>query len=309
MSLRTKIFPVAKLTYGNIFAAHKHNALCNKSENIHRLACFSHGADLKRRAFTLVELLTVMAIIGVLSAILIPSVGAVMRRVRQSQCAGNLREMYIATRNYAADNNNRLPVGHGNRVPGCETLVDWFRAFYFYLYGSGLQPKKGAQTMAVYQALQDIGKNMHRSDSLFVCPDDEDPTLLGSTKGEEYNCWSYKAPVELIFSTYNEYMIDPRTPRYGRDMDDPRLRGGMILYADSGKTNELRPIRGTNGWTPNRHGGTPPPDNDGARNPHGKNNIVFLDGHVEALTREEIPVGTDSDAARRFWAPPRENGE
>ena len=62
-------------------------------------------------------------------------------------------------------------------------------------------------------------------------------------------------------------------------------------------------------WAPNRHGGTPSDRNIGAENPHGKNNIVFFDGHVEACTLVEIPQNPDSLQGRRFWVPERESGE
>ena len=61
------------------------------------------------RAFTLVELLTVIAIIGVLAGILIPIVGSVRRNAKQAQCLSNVRQIGLGMKLFASDNRNRLP--------------------------------------------------------------------------------------------------------------------------------------------------------------------------------------------------------
>lgn len=60
-------------------------------------------------AFTLTELLTVIAIIGMLAAILIPIVGKVRQTARQTSCAANLRQIGVALNNYIADHKGQLP--------------------------------------------------------------------------------------------------------------------------------------------------------------------------------------------------------
>ena len=61
------------------------------------------------RAFTLIELLTVIAIIGVLAAILIPVVGAMRKSAQSSRCVSNLRQIGVAIQLYANDNRGTLP--------------------------------------------------------------------------------------------------------------------------------------------------------------------------------------------------------
>lgn len=59
-------------------------------------------------AFTLIELLTVIAIIGILAAIIVPTVGKVRDSARAAQCLSNLRQMGLAARLYAEETNGRL---------------------------------------------------------------------------------------------------------------------------------------------------------------------------------------------------------
>jgi prepilin-type N-terminal cleavage/methylation domain-containing protein/prepilin-type processing-associated H-X9-DG protein len=61
-------------------------------------------------AFTLVELLTVVAIVGVLVALLLPAVQAARESARQSQCLNHLYQVGVALHNYEAAERT-LPVG------------------------------------------------------------------------------------------------------------------------------------------------------------------------------------------------------
>jgi prepilin-type N-terminal cleavage/methylation domain-containing protein len=63
----------------------------------------------KSAGFTLTELLVVVAIIGILAALLLPSLVHAKAQAHNSACISNLRQLGIATRLYSMDNGSRLP--------------------------------------------------------------------------------------------------------------------------------------------------------------------------------------------------------
>jgi len=59
---------------------------------------------------TLMELMVVIAVIGILAAILIPTLSKVRRRARMTQCMNNLKQIGLALQMYADANGERYPV-------------------------------------------------------------------------------------------------------------------------------------------------------------------------------------------------------
>lgn len=64
----------------------------------------------KTRGFTLVELLTVIAIVGVLAAIIIPVTGNVRSNARNAQCLSNVRQLAMGNLVFASENRGQLLV-------------------------------------------------------------------------------------------------------------------------------------------------------------------------------------------------------
>jgi prepilin-type N-terminal cleavage/methylation domain-containing protein len=80
------------------------------------------GTLQNQRGFTLVELLVVIAVIGVLAAMLLPALSAAKKRAQGIQCLGNLKQIGLGWQVYTDDNNNRYPpnsaMGHDHPAIG-----------------------------------------------------------------------------------------------------------------------------------------------------------------------------------------------
>jgi len=64
-------------------------------------------------AFTLTELVIVLAIIGLLVSILFPVFGRIRERARQANCASNLHQIGLGFLQYTQDNDGMMPPGDG----------------------------------------------------------------------------------------------------------------------------------------------------------------------------------------------------
>lgn len=73
------------------------------------------------RAFTLLELLLVIAVIAVLAAFLLPAIGRARAKAQRLACMNNLRQISLGVRMYADDSSDAFPPPKDNFPPGAFT--------------------------------------------------------------------------------------------------------------------------------------------------------------------------------------------
>jgi prepilin-type N-terminal cleavage/methylation domain-containing protein len=120
----------------------------------------------ERRAFTLVELLVVVAVIAILASLLMPSLVRAKNKAASAQCLNNLHQWGLAYGMYADDHDDFLP----RRGQGVQPLFqidrpeDWFNALPQYFgMPSFNQLLTNNQAPAAYDK------------SVFVCPAASNP--------------------------------------------------------------------------------------------------------------------------------------
>jgi type II secretory pathway pseudopilin PulG len=96
------------------------------------------GPNRQIAAFTLIEILTVLGLLGIIVAILIPTVARVQGDANQTKSLSNLRQIFIATELYRVDNNDRLiPSEFSDARPESRGSGKWIDLLLPYLGGSG----------------------------------------------------------------------------------------------------------------------------------------------------------------------------
>ena len=127
-----------------------------------------------RRGFTLVELLIVIAIIGVLVGLVMPTVGRARESARRAACLSNLRQVHQSFLLFAGENGGHVPIGH-RAIGSPPRPVKQFNSMVY----SGTSKK-----FCLFGALYKTG-HMKRPE-VFFCPSNEDPQ---SNFNSESNPW------------------------------------------------------------------------------------------------------------------------
>lgn len=118
-----------------------------------------------RGAFTLIELLTVVAIIAVLTALALPAFKKAMASARRSTCMSNERQIGSGLFLYAADHDNQLPAVDRN-YPSSSDSGLWNYAIWTYCGYSASSYVYNANDPCVRK-----GSNVSYKKNIFRCPE------------------------------------------------------------------------------------------------------------------------------------------
>lgn len=208
-----------------------------------------HRTRASQFGFTLVELLTVIAIIAVLVAILLPVFFTARERAREATCTSNMRQLGIAAIMYVQDNNETLPGATDNNA-GAGVKGGWI--FYQSFSFEGVPNDVNVTLGSLYPYV----KNVH----VYVCPSD----ASGQVSGDSY---AINGCVDALSRKHGL-----RPGRHLAFFDNP---SSWMLFCEEAFTDY---------HTGSTDDGYFDWQNNSLTERHfGNGNIVFIDGHVKWL--------------------------
>lgn len=227
----------------------------------------------RRRAFTLIEILIVLTIIGILAAILFPVFSNAREAARRTTCASNLKQIGQGIAMYVQDNNRFYPVVDSYSLSAQQNCSMWVERIYKYVGAPG-----------VFEC-PDAENGEYRTG----CPATE--AMVGSPTGGKRWDGSYDLNTPGIGFTidwqgnptfnYTDYR-PLHEARYTRPSSTILALDGDGYVVSPGTQQPL--FEGTEGLLKY---GVNPHHNEGC-------NVVFVDGHVKWLSMDAL-------AKRSLW--------
>ena len=211
-----------------------------------------------RRAFTLIEILVVLLIIGILSALLFPVFSRAREGGRAKACTSNLHQLGLAFQQYAQDSRNKYPLAANYQAwePGYAHWVAGDKKASMVTIGSvpsgpsATPIPKPAHTAAESVAIVDKGAIFPyvKSTKVYACPSSE----FGGEVGLSYsmNCavsglatTKVTSPSDIVLLVDEEYPTDgwffarkacgaPDGYCSTDSMQDVHNGGGNLLFVD-----------------------------------------------------------------------------
>ena len=208
-----------------------------------------------RAGFSLVELLTVIGIIAVLIALLMPALEKVREQSNQVKCLANLRSIGQAATMHAIEHGNYLPAAGWqwncvNSVTDPAGLQDPHEKKYMYYLDSGTKrPMPTTCSLAWYMGVrvrtdsrehlaQDMAQDNLRR--LFRCPSQQTEYLGWTEQGDEGGSWI--APDEYSSYAFNEALLgrrpDPDTERCAKGNLSRVKESSKVFFALDGRPRD-----------------------------------------------------------------------
>lgn len=257
-------------------------------------------------AFTLVELLVVIAVIGILSALLLPALARAQSKGQSIACLNNLRQLAIATQLYADDFQGRLPYNLGAADTKNSVRYGGFRNWANNVMSWELDEDN---TNTTWLAKGGLGPYLSGKTEIFSCPADRAVSESQRNAGWTHRVRSYSMNAMVgnagSFSYEGYNSNNPRYTQFFKDSEVPDPARIFVFV-------EEHPDSINDGYFLNRLWQREWFDLPGSWHNEGAN-LTFADGHAEshrwlsAATTPasrpfaaQLPFAVSSDAAADF---------
>jgi prepilin-type processing-associated H-X9-DG protein len=228
---------------------------------------------MKRRSYTLIELLTVIFVIAVLAGLIMPATALVRSRAKRTNCASNLKQVGMLAMQFTNDRNGLLLKYDGNRTPTLRSKNLEKHARNKMDYAAAINASSGLSATQKTLWTASLVRYAKYDMEVFHCPADERNLNLFDASGSASYGLNYGAadrPGSTASGQANNMTAVKRTP------------AGVILFGETSGTLGMD----TSGANASAIMGE---IYNGSHKPHSQYyNISFLDGHTETLQTKDL---------------------